>query len=205
MDHTISLNEHHSEQKFRNTARNMAYSDVSLESLMAAYQDADDKATKLLIELLSPDLFRFFAGQMGSLTEAEDMLQDTWLRIHRARYTYRSGEPMLPWVYAIARRVRVDSFRKRKRITSREIAMAVLPEKGIQRSNASVAFALEDLTISLPEAQRRVIKFLKVDGYTIAEIADMTSSTTGAVKQRAARGYGKLRRILSTNGFTTGA
>jgi DNA-directed RNA polymerase specialized sigma24 family protein len=55
-----------------------------------------------LIELLSPQLLRFFASQMGNRTDAEDMLQDVWLRIHRVRHTYRPDEPLLPWVYAIA-------------------------------------------------------------------------------------------------------
>ena len=101
---------------------------AEIEQLMKQYQQADPAAAAALVELLSPQLYRFFASQMGSRTDAEDMLQDVWLRIHRVRHTYRPGEPLLPWVYAIARRVRVDSYRKRQRIASRETSAYALPE-----------------------------------------------------------------------------
>src|SRR5882672_886675 len=98
------------------------------EHLMALYQQADASAAAALVDLLSPQLYRFFASQMGSTNEAEDMLQEVWLRIHRVRHTYRPGEPVLPWVYSIAHRVRVDNYRKRHRICSREQGTDVLPE-----------------------------------------------------------------------------
>jgi RNA polymerase sigma-70 factor, ECF subfamily len=78
-------------------------SSPDLEQLMMRYQKADPDASAVLVELLSPQLYRFFASQMGSRADAEDMLQDAWLRIHRVRHTYRPCEPVLPWVYAIAR------------------------------------------------------------------------------------------------------
>jgi len=42
--------------------------------------------------------------QFASRSDADDLLQETWLRIHRVRHTYRPGEPVLPWFCAIARR-----------------------------------------------------------------------------------------------------
>jgi RNA polymerase sigma-70 factor (ECF subfamily) len=75
----------------------------------------------ILIERLSPQLYRFFAARASSRIEARDMLQETWLRIHRVRHTYRQGAPLLPWIYAIARCVCVDSYRRRRRIESHEI------------------------------------------------------------------------------------
>ena len=69
-------------------------------------------AAPALVELLSPQLYRFLASQMGSRADAEGTLQDMWLRIHRVRHTYRPGEPVLPWMYAIGNRVRGDSYRK---------------------------------------------------------------------------------------------
>jgi RNA polymerase sigma-70 factor, ECF subfamily len=202
MHDPISLNEHSAEQ-LPNTNQERAEPDFLMESLMAAYQRADYRAANLLVELLSPRLLRFFAGPMGNSSDAEDMLQDAWLRIHRARHTYRYGEPLLPWIYAIARRVRVDNFRKQKNITKREIAMAVLPENDGQQSTVHVDSLFENMITSLPDRQRQVISLLKVDGYTIAQIASVTSSTAGAVKQRARRGYENLRKILLTEAVRT--
>ena len=105
-----------------------AFPNAEFEQLMARYQQADPAAVAVLVERLSPQLYRFFASQLGNRADAEDMLQDTWMRIHRVRHTYRAGDPVLPWVYTIARRVRVDNYRKRYRISSREMGVDVLPE-----------------------------------------------------------------------------
>jgi RNA polymerase sigma-70 factor (ECF subfamily) len=79
---------------------------------MMWYQQGEPAAAPARVELLSPQLYRFLANQMGSRADAEGTLQDMWLRIHRVRHTYRPGEPVLPWMYAIANRVRGDSYRK---------------------------------------------------------------------------------------------
>jgi len=118
------------------------------------------------------------------------------MRIHRVRHTYRPGEPVLPWVYAIARRVRVDGYRKTRRVTAHETAMEVLPEAPQIVERRSSPFDFETLIAALPEAQREVIVMLKVGGLTLEEAARATSSTVGAVKQKAHRAYEKLRTIL---------
>ena len=87
---------------------------------MAGYQQGDFGAATDLIERISPQLHRFFLAQSLSRTDADDLLQETWLRIHKVRHTYRPGEPALPWFYAIARHVRVDHYRKSIRTTAGE-------------------------------------------------------------------------------------
>src|SRR6516165_2386791 len=91
-----------------------------LETLMARHQAGDFVAATALIARVSPQLHRFLAAQAECRADADDLLQETWLRIHRARHTYRTGEPLLPWFYAIARRVRVDHYRRASRIWARE-------------------------------------------------------------------------------------
>jgi RNA polymerase sigma-70 factor (ECF subfamily) len=166
------------------------------EHLMARYQQADAAAAAALVELLSPQLYGFFASQMGSRTDAEDMLQEVWLRIHRVRHTYRPGEPLLPWVYAIAHRVRVDNYRKRHRIDSREPGTDVLPEPPARNDEKYGLPPFNELVATLPESQREVLIMLKVNGLSIEEIARATASTPGAVKQKAHRAYERLRNVL---------
>src|SRR5258708_19729441 len=83
------------------------------EHLMALYQQADASAAAALVDLLSPQLYRFFASQMGSTNEAEDMLQEGWLRIRRGRHKNRPGEPVLPFVSSITPRAPIDTYRTR--------------------------------------------------------------------------------------------
>jgi RNA polymerase sigma-70 factor (ECF subfamily) len=166
-----------------------------LEQLMIRYQQADAEAATVLIEQLSPRLHRFFAAQMGCLTDADDMLQELWLRIHRVRHTYRSGQRLLPWVYAIAHRVRVDAYRRRRRL-AHEIGVDVLPERATQDQERAETPPFEELVAALPDSQREVVTMLKVDGLSVEEIARATSSTAGAVKQKAHRAYERLRKLL---------
>jgi RNA polymerase sigma-70 factor (ECF subfamily) len=168
----------------------------ALEQLMVRYQQADQIAARSLIEQLSPQLYRFFAAQLGNPDDASDMLQDAWLRIHRVRHTYRPGEPLLPWVYAIARRVRVDSYRKRRRIATREIMVEALPEPAVVNNEPTDLPSFDQLIADLPASQREVLTMLKVNGLTLEEIARATSSSVGSVKQKAHRAYERLRALL---------
>ena len=169
--------------------------ETDLDQLMVRYQQADQAASAALIERLSPRLHWFFASQMGSRIDADDMLQDLWLRIHRVRHTYRPGEPLLPWVYAIAHRVRIDTYRKRYRM-SREIGVDALPEPAAREENQASRLAFRELLATLPEGQREVLTMLKVSGLSLEEVARATSSTVGAVKQKAHRAYERLRSLL---------
>jgi RNA polymerase sigma-70 factor (ECF subfamily) len=169
---------------------------VHMDRWMERYQQADPEAPTALVVALSPALLRFFKSQAASREQADDLLQETWLRIHRVRHTYRAGEPVLPWVYAIARRVRVDGYRRTRRLTTREIGMEILPEPPprIEPRNSLPEF--EVLIAALPEAQREVVTMLKVGGLSLEEVACATSSTVGAVKQKAHRAYQRLRELL---------
>ena len=71
----------------------------NLDTLMARYQAGDGAAVPALVGYIGPRLHRFFMAQSASRRDADDLLQETWLRIHRVRHTYRPGEPVLPWVY----------------------------------------------------------------------------------------------------------
>ena len=169
---------------------------VDLDRWMERYQRADPEAPTALVVALSPPLLRFFRSQVASREQAGDLLQETWLRIHRVRHTYRPGEPVLPWVYAIARRVRIDGYRRTRRITMHEIAMEVLPERPARVEPGNSLPAFDTLVAALPEAQREVVTMLKVGGLSLDEVARATSSTVGAVKQKAHRAYEKLRKLL---------
>ena len=135
-------------------------------------------------------------AKSSAANKADDLLQDTWLRIHRVRHTYRPGEPVLPWIYAIARRVRVDGYRKTRRISMHETTMDVLPERPAQCEPGNTLHVFETLVAALPKAQREVITMLKVGGLSLEEVARAKSSTVGAAKQKAHRAYSRLRKAL---------
>ena len=170
---------------------------AGLESLMSGYQQADEEAAAALVERVSPLLLRYFLVQASNRRYASDLLQDTWMRIHKARHTYRRGEPVLPWIFAIARHAGLDNYRKARRVEIRETQMdrlpeAATPDPNLQRGGMDV----DAILAALPAEQREVLIMLKVTGMTIEEVAQATSSSAGSVKLKAHRAYLKLRDIL---------
>jgi RNA polymerase sigma-70 factor, ECF subfamily len=180
-------------------------SDSNLELLMARYQEGDFGAATALIDHISPQLHRFFIAQFASRPDADDLLQETWLRIHKVRHTYRRGEPVLPWFYAIARHVRVDHYRRAIRTKAREHRLEEVPNSvAAIRGESGREETLESLLAPLPESQREVIEMLKVAGMSLEEVARATSSSVGSVKQKVHRAYKKLREKMSAVGMRQG-
>lgn len=173
--------------------------EAELETLMARYQQGDSGAAGELVTRLSPALHRFFMIQFVSRRYADDLLQETWLRIHEVRHTHRPGEAVLPWLYAIARNIRVDQYRKTRRVEDREQQVEKLPE--VVAVAADRGPDLEALLAQLPESQREVVAMLKMSGMSLEEVARATSSSVGSVKQKAHRAYEKLRELLINAGF----
>jgi|SRR5690242_7911441 RNA polymerase sigma-70 factor, ECF subfamily len=169
-----------------------------LEALMQRYQQSDAEAAGMLIAQLSPPIYQFYLAHVRDRSLADDLLQDFWLRIHSARRTYRPGEPVLPWVYAIARRVRIDHYRRSRGRQRHEIQSEQLPERAAAETQIANSPNLADLLKTLPESQREVILLLKVSGLSLEEVARATRSSVGAVKQKAHRAYEKLRRLFGS-------
>src|ERR1035441_10615999 len=139
--------------------------DIDLQDLMARYQQGDSDAATALVHRLSPQLHRFFLVKVVSRRHADDLLQETWMRLHQVRHTYRRGQPVLPWLYAIARNIRVDHYRKANRAEGREQALEAAHDiSGTAAGGSALTVGLETLLATLPESQREVIAMLKVSG-----------------------------------------
>jgi RNA polymerase sigma-70 factor, ECF subfamily len=174
------------------------HADSNLEMLMARYQSGDFAAASALVDRIGPQLHHFFVVLSVSRADADDLLQETWLRIHKVRHTYRPGEPVLPWFYAIARHVRVDHYRKAIRTAARERRLEEI--SALAATNPTVSKpenVLETLLAPLSESQREIIEMLKVAGMSLEEVARATSSSVGSVKQKVHRAYKKLRERMS--------
>lgn len=167
---------------------------------MGRYQAGDLAAARSLIELISPNLHRYLAAQSAGRGDADDVLQEVWLRIHRVRHTYQPGRPLLPWVYAIARRVRVDHYRRSVRTSVREQRWEELRELPTSEAECAHVNELQELLAPLSESEREVLQMMKLSGMSLEEVARATSCSVGSVKQKVHRAYEKLRRTMNVSG-----
>jgi RNA polymerase sigma-70 factor (ECF subfamily) len=178
----------------------------NLNTLMARYQAGDCAAVTALVECVGPQLHRFFMAQTASRSDADDLLQETWLRIHRVRHTYRPGEPVLPWFYAIARRVRIDHHRRASRTTALERPLEEVSDAAATLPSEEAHWEeLETLLAPLSESQREILRMMKVAGMSLEEVARATSCSVGSVKQKVHRAYRNLRERMTAMGPKRGS
>src|SRR5215510_12767121 len=82
-----------------------AAEDPALRKWMADYQAGSVEGFDCLHDALAPDLRAYLTALCRDSTRADDLLQETFLQIHRARAVHVPGEAVRPWVFAIAKRV----------------------------------------------------------------------------------------------------
>jgi len=178
--------------------------------LMARYCGGEVAALHRLYAVLAPRILAYLTGLLGDRAAGEDALQVAFLKVHEARATYVLGANPIPWVYTIAHRVALDELRRRKRsrvqlskdggtgaepaanIAGAAADAATEPASPAAETTARALAALEQL----PENQRQALILTKLHGRSVAEAAQITGSTPGAIKQRAHRAYLTLRQLL---------
>ncbi|GAC1343734.1 MAG: sigma-70 family RNA polymerase sigma factor [Myxococcales bacterium] len=172
---------------------------------MAAYASGDAHAFEELFARLAPRVHAFFLRAFRSTAVAEELMQVTFLKLHKARTTYRPGLPLRPWLFTIAARVRGDERRRRSQRPEDEFddALEVAAEHDPQAPPQEAALIERDLVArvraaldALPESQRVVLQLHRYEELTFAQIASVLGTSEGAVRVRACRAYETLRRLL---------
>jgi RNA polymerase sigma-70 factor, ECF subfamily len=181
---------------------------ADLGTLMAQYCDGDAGAFRALYAAVAPRLHGYLLRMARERALADDLLQQTFLKVHRARAAYIRGADPLPWLYAIAHRTFLDEARRTKRAVVQVAAEEQLPEvpAGITgqtdgqrdepRADPALARAALAALAELPAQQREAVVLTKLDGKSVAEAAEIAGTTPGAMKVRAHRGYVALRKAL---------
>ena len=165
---------------------------------MLAYVAGDALAFDQLYRRMAPQLFAYLVRLTRDRPRAEDLLQVTFTKLHRARASYLRGAPLLPWVLAIARRSFLDERRAAKSRNEELSSDGTLPEpRRTDEGTSNDAEAAVDRALNrLPEAYREAIQLTKVVGLSLAEAAEVLDTTPTAVKLRVHRGYTLLREEL---------
>lgn len=164
----------------------------------AAYRDLLVALTPVLRVAARQGCLRFGLG----IAEAEDVVQETLLALHLKRQTWDSGQPIGPWIRAIARNKLVDALRRHGRRgaevdiddLSEVLAAPAEDDGGIRRD---VVRHLQ----ALAPGQRNVVQAIAVDGISIRDAAQRLTMTEGAVRVALHRGLATLAQHLRGQGY----
>ena len=177
---------------------------------MTRYCAGEPAAFHRLYALLAPRILAYLCGLVGEKAAAEDLLQQTFLKVHEARTAYVRGANPIPWIYTIAHRTCLDEIRRRKRSRVRltsDGTLAAEPaadltggsaENHSEPADRDAAGAALAALERLPDNQREALILTKVHGRSHAEAAMITGTTPGAIKLRAHRAYVSLRQMLGS-------
>jgi RNA polymerase sigma-70 factor (ECF subfamily) len=164
---------------------------------MLEYQDGRFEAFDDLYAALAPPLRRYLLSRARDAARADDLVQDVFLQVHRARHTYDAGYPVMPWVIAIARHVwlmdrRTQSRRPWAPEDVTEMALPVRGEAAAYAATSDVRRALGQVTAS----KRHAVIQHHVLGWSFKEIAEKAGIAETAAKLRSSRGMAQLRAWL---------
>ena len=181
--------------------------EAGLNAAMDRYATGDGAAFATLHRALHPRLYAYLVRMSGSSVTADDLAQETFLRMHRARSSFAAGGAVLPWAYAIARNVYLDHgraprHRKTERLPSDPGSMPA-DGSGSAESAAIAAEAartVERVLARLPQTQRDAFVLLRYEGLSVQDAAAVLGATATAVKLRAFRAYEALRAELDLHG-----
>lgn len=174
---------------------------------MERYSNGDDAAFAELYDAIAPCLLRFLCRATRDAAAAEDLLQQTLLQMHRARGSFIPGAPVIPWAFAIAKRLTIDSARRR-RIELRLFTHDLTDDAITHESTAAMANADEVLHArrlerqvqerldTLPETQRTAFRLVQQEGVSLKTAAELLGTSVTAVKLRTHRAYVALRGVF---------
>jgi len=180
------------------------------DQAMSRYARGDETAFDLVYETVAPRLERYLGRRVPARSAVEDIVQQTFLQMHAARATFTSGAAVMPWAYAIARRLMIDAGRAswREQPAGFEndlpapVPAGVIPHEGsspsseqvlqAEETHAHLAAAYERLS----PAQREAFDLVKIESLPYADAAAVLGTTIVGVKLRIHRVHLALRRAL---------
>lgn len=185
--------------------------EISDEQLMLQYRDGDAAAFEILYNRHRSGLLRYIQHQCGNAAVAEELFQDVWMNLIKARERYEVKAKFSTFVYRMAHNRIIDHYRKEKNgvpasydeheglLNDEATADIISPARkveGMQQVDQLLA-VVEDL----PEAQREAFLLKEATGLSIEEIADMTGVNPETAKSRVRYALKKIRSSVEFEAY----
>ncbi len=177
----------------------MSIPEPSDAQLLKSHVEGDAQAFGLLFERHRERLWAVALRTAGSPDDASDALQDAMVSAFRRAGSFRGEAAVTTWLHRIVVNACLDQHRRRRtRPTTTWIESLHESAHDVDDiSNRELQIELERAMVELPDEQRAAIVLVDVEGYSVAEAADILECPPGTVKSRCARGRAKLAARLT--------
>ncbi len=177
------------------------------EILIERFQQGDYYAFEQIIKRYKDQLVNFAYRFLGDLEDAEDIVQETFLRVYRKKNAYKNVAKFSTWIYTITGNLAKTELRRRKRRKLLSISNLGFEDKDFELPASekgpeeNVDNVIKDREIqkaidSLPEKFKEVIVFRDIQELSYEEISSILKIPLGTVKSRVNRGRLKLQEQL---------
>lgn len=181
------------------------------EELMLRYADGDAAAFDTLYLRHKGALYRFLLRQCGNAATADELFQDVWLSVVRARTRYEPRARFTTYLFHLAHNRVIDHYRRQGRGLPRsyssgegddalEVAGPATDRPDVRLEGEEFVARLIELLAGLPEAQREAFLLREEAGLSVAEIAFATGVESETAKSRLRYALAKLRAGLTEHG-----
>jgi RNA polymerase sigma-70 factor (ECF subfamily) len=180
--------------------------EISNEQLMLNYKEGDAHAFEVLYSRFRLPMFRYLKNQCGNEAVAEEIFQDVWMNLIRARERYQVTASFKTYIYRLAHNRLIDYYRKQKHgvpssydeheglLNTENTANHITPQREVS-SERQVELLMRAIS-ELPEAQREAFLLKEESGLSVEEIAEMTNVKPETAKSRIRYAMNKLKQAL---------
>jgi RNA polymerase sigma-70 factor, ECF subfamily len=172
-------------------------SSLTDEQLMIRYQNSDEAAFEEIYARYAKKIYGFLMRRLGQPDDCAELFQETFLRLHRGRSSYKPEMSFKTWLYTIANNLVRDSLRIKMRSKSARATEDI--ENSIERAIPDGNYKLQSFKeafATLTDDQREAIVLSRLEGLRYEEIANVMGRSTGAVSQLIQRAIGHLRECM---------
>jgi len=177
------------------------------EELIERFQGGDVYAFEMIVNRYKDPLLNFVYHFLGDRIDAEDVVQETFLRVYRNKHLYRNIAKFSTWIYTIAGNLAKTELRRRKRRRLFSISQMGFDNKDfdvpdplrtadvVVDGDMKEAFIRKEID-ALPVKFKEVVVLRDIDEFSYEEISDILKIPIGTVKSRVNRGRLRLQKRL---------
>lgn len=179
------------------------------EDLIALFQNGDETAFSLLVGRYKHHLVNFAYRYLGDYDDADDIAQETFVRVYKNKHAYKPVAKFSTWVYTIAANLAKTQLRRRKRVMifsltrkkddEQDVAIDIPDSRYAADARAESSLKQEIIRKALDAISpkyREVVVLCDVQELTYEEICAITGLNMGTVKSRLNRGRAQLQNLL---------